>query len=122
MRAWFLAALAATALVGCNFVMRRSLPNPGTSQAVRVESGDRLIFDLEESSATGRWQATCADPDVTVKLERGDARVRATVRVHRGFDGPTDVRFACRRADAPEPTRAFTLSLYKSTGDRAFWE
>ena len=122
MRAWLLAALAATALGGCNFVMRRSLPNPGTSQTVRVESGDRLIFDLEETNATGRWQATCADPDVEVTLERRDARVRATVRVHRGFDGPSDVRFVCRRADVPSPTRSFTLSLYKSTGSRAFWE
>ena len=130
-RCLLLLVLSATlALSGCNMVARRTLDNPGRNQTVRVESGDRLYLDLEENTATGgRWSATCNDPSVDVSISHrtddGDTlgttgHAKVEIRVHRGYDGPSAVQFRCKRGGAV--VKSFTISLYKRTGDCAFWE
>lgn len=133
LKALALAALAAVAN-GCNFANWRSLDNPGVNQAVRVESGDRLRFDLEENGTTGYlWWFECKDSDVEVRLdhhaaERSDGlcgapgHAHVEIRVHRGYDGPSAVRFYCKRSWETKPIREFTVTLFKRTEDRAFWE
>ena len=38
---------------------RHFIASPGTSQAIRVESGDRFFMDLDEETSSGyRWRAT----------------------------------------------------------------
>ena len=109
------------ALVGCS-MERHFLSSPGTSQAVRVESGDRLFMDLDEEPDAGyRWRASCADPDVEVRLEHVEGKAEVTIRIHRGYDGPSAVTFAYGRA-GETPRKSFTITLYKRTGDCAFWE
>ena len=109
------------ALAGCS-MERHYLSSPGTSQAVRVESGDRLFMDLDEESDAGyRWRASCADSDVEVLLEHGEGKADVTIRIHRGYDGPSAVTFTYGRKGEP-PTKKFTVTLFKRTGDCAFWE
>lgn len=126
--------LALMALGGCNFFMRSWLDNPGKSQVVRVESGERIYFDLEEDATAGcRWYATSDDEDVLVKIDhrsegggggstgaRGVAKVE--IRIHRGYDGPSAVCFRYLRGDEAKSLKEFTLTFYKRTGDVAFWE
>ena len=113
--------LSVLALAGCDFG-RHAIANPGTSQAIRVESGDRLFMDLTEDAADGgRWEGVSDDPDVDVLIERAPGVARVTLRVHRGYDGPTTVAFRYVSPGAP-PVRRFVLTLYKRTGDCAFWE
>ena len=125
---------AALLLTGCQMVDRRILSDPAKNQVIRIERGDRLYFDLEENGTTGyQWEVICTDPDVEVTLDHqpadvpkglvgapGKAKVR--IRIHRGYDGPTDVCFQYRRSWEKKPIQKFTLSLYRATGDRAFWE
>ena len=120
-------------LSGCNMVWRKILPNPEKNQVVRVEKGERLYFDLDEDVAAGyRWDFTCDDPDVEVTLDHerpdgaggsgralGTAEVR--IRIHRGYDGPSVVRFFYRGGDGAEE-KSFTITLYRRVGDFAFWE
>ena len=113
---------------------RHFIRNPGTSQAIRVESGDRLFMDLEENMTTGyRWDSACDDSDVEVTIRHvpakgnGDlvgapGRAEVTIRVHRGYDGPSVVTFFYKRSWEKEPIRKFTITLFKRTGDCAFWE
>lgn len=118
-----LALGASMAVAGCNFVDRRWLSNTGANQVVRVTSGDRLYMNLdEESDGSCRWQATSDDPDVNVTIEHVDGRAKVAIRVHRGYDGPTAVRFRYMRQGVAEPVRTFSITLYRSTGDRAVWE
>ena len=113
--------LAALAFAGCS-MERHYLSNPGTSQAVRVESGDRLFMDLDEESDAGcRWRASCADSDVEVHLEHEKGKAEVTIRIHRGYDGPSAVTFTYGRK-GESPTKKFTVTLFKRTGDCAFWE
>ena len=126
-------AFAALALLsGCNMVWRRILPDPEKNQVVRVEKGERLYFDLQEDVDAGyRWDFTCDDRDVEVTLdheppsgggagrELGTAEVR--IRVHRGYDGPTTIRFFYKSRGKPVE-KAFTVTLYRRIGDYAFWE
>ncbi len=129
--AFFVAAL----LCGCEGVGMRTIENPGRNQVIRVTSGDRLYFDLEENATTGHsWDYKCNDPDVEVTVdhveaEPGDGRVGAPgraevrIRIHRGYDGPSTVRFFYRRQwEKSSPAKEFTITLYKRTGDVAFWE
>ena len=126
--ALFLVALFA----GCNMTWRRILPNPDRNQVVRVEKGERIYFDLEEDVDAGcRWDFTCDDADVEVTLdheapdggdagrELGTAEVR--IRIHRGYDGPSAVRFFYKSLGGPVK-KEFTITLYRRIGDYAFWE
>lgn len=112
--------LALLALAGCS-IERHTLSNPGVSQAVRVESGDRLFFELEEQPGT-RWDYICRDHDdnVEVVIDRAERKAKVMIRIHRGYDGPSAVNFFLRRNGAK--TRSFTITLFKRTGDCAFWE
>ena len=127
-----LALLALTMFAGCNMVWRRILPDPEKNQVVRVEKGERLYFDLKEDVDTGnRWDFTCDDKDVEVTIdhatpgsrEEGQAMDAAAVRIriHRGYDGPTAIRFFRKRKGAPIE-KEFTITLYRRIGDYAFWE
>lgn len=116
-----IAALAA----GCNFALRRWLDHPGVSQVIRVESGERIYFDLEEDPATdGQWYATSDDDDVLVKVDHhlDDCVAKVEIRIHRGYDGPSTVNFRYRRSGGAKPLKEFTITLFKRTGDVAFWE
>lgn len=112
---------ACLALAGCDFVTWHYLSRPGESQVVRVSSGDRFFFALDEAEGC-RWDFDVDDPDVAVRLDHDDGRAKVELRIHRGYDGPSVVRFVCTRAETGEKVRDFTLSLYRNTGDRAFWE
>ena len=119
-----LAVALASIACGCDFG-RHSLANPGTSQVVRVESGDRVFFSLDEDAKDGiLWDFTCDDGDVEVRIEHlPSGRADVLVRIHRGYDGPSTVDFfRRRRGGPPESAGRFTLSLFKRTGDCAFWE
>ena len=124
--------LCLLAFSGCNMAWRRILPDPERNQVVRVEKGERIYFDLEEDADAGyRWDFTCDDPDVEVTMdhhlpdddgrgrELGTAEVR--IRIHRGYDGPSAVRFVYRGGGQPE-RKSFTITLYRRVGDYAFWE
>ena len=124
---------AALLLAGCSVERHYSDIVPERNQAVRVESGDRFYFDLEENTTTGyEWIATCDDPDVSVTIthERCDTDdglvgapgvAKVEVRVHRGYDGPSTVRFRYKRRWEKDFAKQFTITLYKDVGDRAFW-
>jgi len=125
-----------TLLAGCQFCDRHLIP--GESQVIRVESGHRYYFDLEENATTGyQWEYTCNDDDVEVLLDHqgppkpkaGEpmmcgvpGKVSVRVRIHRGFDGPSTIKFQYKRPWEKEPIEQFTISLYKRTGDAAFWK
>ena len=117
---------------GCNMVWRKILFDPEKNQVVRVEKGERIYFDLEEDVDAGyRWDFTCDDADVEVTLdhelpdggdegrELGTAEVR--IRIHRGYDGPSTVRFFYK-SPGKSIEKEFTITLYRRIGDYAFWE
>jgi len=128
----------ATALVlacGCEGIGYRVVSEPGKDEVIRVVSGNRLYFDLKENPSTGYvWDCTCDDSDVEVTIDHegpppddircgvpGSAKVR--IRVHRGYDGPSTICFRLRRQwEKGPPAKVFTITLYKRTGDVAFWE
>lgn len=127
---------AALALVcGCEGIGVRVIGDPGRDEVLRVVSGDRIYFDLEENVAAGyTWDYRCDDPDVEVTIDHvatfaSDGRAGATglakvrIRIHRGYDGPSNVHFRYRRVgDMGPPAKDFDIGLYKRTGDVAFWE
>ena len=117
---------------GCNMVWRKILFDPEKNQVIRVEKGERIYFDLKEDVDAGcRWDFTCDDADVEVTLdheppdggdegrELGTAEVR--IRIHRGYDGPSAVRFFYKSPGKPIE-KEFTITLYRRIGDYAFWE
>ena len=107
---------------GCAFGRRYSAVRPGVNQTLRVESGDRIYFDLEEGSRPGReWDFECDDKDVTVSIAHRDGKASAEVRIHRGYDGPSRIAFFRKGARGKDPER-FVLTLFRRTGDAAFWE
>lgn len=130
--------LATAALVlacGCEGIGYRIVSEPGKDEVIRVVSGDRIYFDLEENTTTGyAWDFTCSDPDVEVTIDHvaadvSDGRVGAPgraevrIRIHRGYDGPSNVHFMYRRRwEKGPPAKEFDIGLYKRTGDAAFWE
>lgn len=127
------AFLLSLALVGCT-LNRHYIDEPGRSQALCAEGGDRFFMDLEENATTGyQWYARSNDPDVDVSIEHepgddGDGRVgmpgtaEVTIRVRRGYDGPSAVTFEYRRPWEKTPVKAFTVTLYRRTGNAAVWE
>ena len=116
-------------LCGCAFGHRFWAVQPGVDQVLRVQSGDRVYFEMEEDSAAGYiWDFACDDSDVTVVIahvrKRGDGATglaKAMIRVHRGYDGPSEVTFALKRPGEKTPARSFTITLFRRTGDAAFW-
>ncbi|MBQ3344178.1 MAG: hypothetical protein IJG84_19930 [Kiritimatiellae bacterium] len=120
----FAAAFAAAlALAGCSSGRRFLAVEPGVSQALRVASGDRSFFEMEEDATTdGLWEFVCDDNDVDVEIAHAGRVAKVEIRIHRGYDGPSTVTFSCRRANAVKPSRRFTIALYRRTGDAAFWE
>jgi len=116
-----LALMALTSLAGCNLAMRRTLDNPGRNQVVRVESGERLYLHLEEVDGR-QWTASCADSDILVKIDHVDGKAEVEVRVHRGYDGPSEVKLCYRRPGERTPAKEFTLALYRRTGDSSVWK
>ena len=114
---------AALALAGCSSGRRFLAVEPGVSQALRVASGDRNFFEMEEDAKTdGLWEFVCDDNDVDVEIAHAGRVAKVEIRIHRGYDGPSTVTFSCRRANAVKPSRRFTIALYRRTGDAAFWE
>ena len=125
--------LSLALLAGCKMVWRKILSNPDKNQVVRVEKGERLYFDLEEDVDAGRrWDFSCDDRDVEVTIDHeepgrpgekgrtlGSASVR--IRIHRGYDGPSTVRFFYKSVGKPIE-KEFTITLYRRIGDYAFWE
>ena len=119
-RPCLLSALAL--LAGCQMCLDRTLDNPGRSQVVRVDNGDRLHFTLDGADGAA-WSAAVDDPHLEVRLAPLSAgRTPVEVRVHRGFDGAGSVRFRLKRPGAERAEREFVLSLFRRTGDVAFWE
>ena len=132
MRALLPALFALVLLAGCNMVWRKILFDPEQNQVLRVEKGERIYFDLNEDVDAGyRWDFTCDDDDVEVTIDHeapdggGGGRALGTadvrIRVHRGYDGPTTIRFFCKRRGKPIE-KEFTITLYRRIGDYAFWE
>ena len=124
------AALSLAALLaGCAFGHRFWAVQPGVNQVLRVQSGDRVYFEMDEDAAAGRlWDFTCDDPDVTVSIDHvREERVGAPglakvmIRVHRGYDGPSTVTFLQKRHGEKTAAKSFTITLYRRTGDAAFW-
>lgn len=108
-------------LAGCQLGLYRSLENPGTSQIVRVSSGDRFCFELPVEGGCV-WRATSDDPDVAVQAyARGNVSA-VEIRIHRGYDGPSLVRFRQLEVRTGRQVAAFTLSFYKRNGDAAVWK
>jgi len=121
------------ALCGCTW-NRHYISEPGKSQAIRVEAMDRFYMDLEENATTGyQWYGKCNDPDVDVVIDHEPGRdcggrvgtpgtAEVTIRIHRGYDGPSTVTFEYKRPWEKEPEKRFTITLYKRTGDCAAWK
>ena len=120
---------------GCEGIGYRVVSEPGKDEVIRVVSGDRIYFDIEENATTGyEWDFVCDDKDVDVTIDHvaADAsagrvgapgRAEGRIRIHRGYDGPSTIRFVYRRAwEKGPPAKEFTITLYKRTGDVAFWE
>jgi predicted secreted protein len=126
MIARLLATVALALVCGCEGIGIRVIEKPGRDEVLRVVSGDRIYFDLEENAAAGyTWDYVCDDPDVEVTIDHvaasGIAKVR--IRIHRGYDGPSNVHFTYRRPrEKGRPEKDFDIGLYKRTGDVAFWE
>ena len=120
---------------GCEGIGYRVVSEPGKNEVIRVVSGDRIYFDLKENSAAGyAWDYKCDDPDVEVTIDHvtadsSDGRVGAPgvakvrIRIHRGYDGPSNVHFTYRRPrEKGPPEKDFDIGLYRRTGNVAFWE
>ena len=115
-------AAAMAVAAGCAFGMRFSAITPGANQALRVESGDRLFFDLEEKGEPGHeWDFKCDDGDVSVAVAHGDDTAHVELRIHRGYSGPSKIVFFKRGLQGKESGH-FVLTLFRRTGDAAFWE
>ena len=129
-------AVAALLLAyGCQGTGRRFISNPGKDEVLRVVSGDRIYFDLEENTTAGfEWDYVCNDRDVEVTIDHVAADssggsvgspglARVCIRIHRGYDGPSNVHFKYRRQwRKGPPVKEFDIGLYKRTGYVAFWE
>jgi len=118
----FVAGLVlAAVLSGCDFGVHW-VTGPMEDRVLRAESGDRFYLQLEEGGPEGRrWSATCKDSDIDVTIDHQEDCAKVEIRVHRGFDGPSMVDFRCRRRNGAL-VKEFTISLYKRTGDAAFWK
>lgn len=108
-------------LTGCQLGFYRSLDNPGTDQIVRVQSGDRFVFELPNTTGL-YWAASSDDSDVTVQVYPSGVKTDVEIRVHRGYDGPSLLTFRLLEEETHTEVRRFTLSFFRRTGDAAFWK
>ena len=124
---------AALALAGCSSGRRFCAVEPGVNQVMRVASGDRIFFEMEEDASAGaRWDYTCDDHDVEVSIDhrpskRGEdggapGSAAVEIRIHRGYDGPSVVTFMLKKSGRGKAVKRFAVTLFKRTGDVAFWE
>ncbi len=119
-------------VTGCSTIDSRSIKNPGDNQFICVKSGDRLSFEVNEIQPCCRWNAKCDDTDVEVRIDRlpppqgssETGKAAVLIRIHRGFDGPSTVNFFSGKCTENKhaSSKKFTISLYKRTGDAAFWK
>jgi len=122
-----IAALAglASLVAGCD-LGRHYIWRPGNNRTFCVESGDRISFRLPENAPEGlMWEGSCPDPDVEVTVDHDydqESKADVCVRVHRGYDGPSDVTLRLLRNGQEVKGRTFTLFLWRRTGDAAFWK
>lgn len=123
MRILGIAFLLLLALSGCGFG-RYMILDPERDRVMRVESGDRFYFTLEEKDVKGgKWSAKTDDSDVEVSVEHtDDGEAKVILRIHRGYDGPSVVTFRKRRPGKSRSEKEFRMNLYRHTGDSAFWE
>ena len=110
--------------VGC-FVDRRFISDPARNRVIRVETGDRIYFTLDEPADNPRrWSYSCDDPDVEVRLDHEPGCAEVRLRIGQGYDGPSFIHFQYAREDAEDKdvTSEFTLTCFERTGDAAFWK
>lgn len=108
-------------LAGCQLGLYRSIDHVGQDQVVCVKSGDRIVFELPTTRGAS-WVATSDDPDVTVQVHPAGETAEVEIRVHRGYDGPSLLKFRELRDETREELKRFTLSFFRRTGDAAFWK
>ena len=116
---------AACALCGCRLIDRKLVFDAGRNQVIQTESGERFYFSLDERGEGGAvWSAKSDDPDVTVEVKHTHPPTEASVsiRVHRGFDGPSTVYFVRKKPGSAKPAGKFAMSFFRRTGDAAVWE
>jgi hypothetical protein len=104
---------------------RKLVFDAGKNQIVQTESGERFYFSLDERGADGAaWSAKSDDPDVEVEVKHTHPPTEASVsiRIHRGFNGPSTVYFVRKRPGAREIAGKFAMSFFKRTNDAALWE
>ena len=116
----YVALMTCLVLAGCQLGLSRSLENPGSNQIVRVASGDRFRFDLPTEKGCA-WRSSSDDPDVSVLVHAKGEVSAVEIRVHRGYDGPSSVRFRQLDVRTGRQVSTFTLSFYKRNGDAAIW-
>lgn len=115
----------ASVICGCRVVDRKLIFDPGKNQVIQTESGERFYFDLDESDGDGAmWSARSDDPDVDVSVYHTYPPTAASVsiRVHRGFDGPSTVYFVRKKQGSKKIVGKFTMAFFKRANDVAVWE
>lgn len=135
---WRLAALcagvlAAAFLSGCR-LGRYELTEPIKSQFIEVNSGERWTFELDENRTTGyEWIASSSDncvdvivghrePENTEGLCGVPGKAVVTVRIRRGFAGPSELLMKYQRSWSDEVAREIKIVFYRKTGDHAPWK
>ena len=102
---------------------RKLVFDPGKNQIIQTESGERFYFSLDERGGAV-WSARSDDPDVDVAISHTHPPTEASVsiRVHRGFDGPSTVYFVRKKPGSRMVVGKFAMSFFKRTNDAAIWE
>ena len=121
----FIAVLGvASALCGCRMIDRKLVFDPGKNQIIQTESGERFYFSLDEHGGDAVWSAKSDDPDVEVAVEHTHPPTEASVsiRIHRGFDGPSTVYFVRKKPGSRSVFGKFAMAFFKRTNDAAVWE
>ena len=109
---------------GC-FVDRRFISDPVRDRVLRVETGDRIYFTLDEPADNPRrWFFACDDSDVEVVLDHEPGCAKVRIRIAQGYDGPSclQFRYGFEAAADMDVTREFTLMCFERTGDVVFWK
>lgn len=91
------------------------------NEVLRVESSQRIFFELPIDPGH-MWDAVDDDDDVDVMFKRDGDHADVELRIHRGYDGPSVVRFRYRKDGTNRVLEEFTLSLFRRTGDQAYWK